>query len=385
MKARIVIDGSNVVVGGGCTFVLHLVPMLARLVPESRFLVLVRNPRIADEVEDPENLEIRQLPRVGPAGLLSFLAFSGRSVADDWKPDLWFSVSECTPEGLRCPAVACFQNPNVWTELRLGWPWTQRLRLMLLRRLAFRSVGRCEKIAFLSEDSRAWMGRAIGLPIEQQALLPCGVTLDEWQPATPNSGRHILSVSSVYRYKNYVRLIEAYAELARSRPDVPDLRIVGKPADAPYAQKMREARSRTGDLATRIHLDEWVTDEQLRRHFAEAAMFVFPSYLETFGIPLIEAMASGLPLVAGDIPIFREVAEGVALFADPHSTSALTAAMAEALTDSEARRERIARGFERAGSYSWDAAARELLEVFETVLESTSESKKSVPPTERGV
>lgn len=368
MNARIVIDGSNVVVGGGCTFVLHLAPMLARLAPGSQFRVLVRSPRVAAEVAQPDNLEIGRLPVVGPAGLLSFLAFSGRKIAAEWKPDLWFSVSECTPEGLNCPAVACFQNPNVWTDLKQGWPLLQRLRLATLRRLAFRSVGRCDKVAFLSEDSRSWMGRAIGLPLEQQALLPCGVTLDEWPAASPTSGKHILSVSSVYRYKNFVRLIEAYAELVVSRPDVPDLRIVGKPVDVSYAGKMQEARRRTGNLASRIHIDDWVTDEQLRSYYAEAAIFVFPSYLETFGIPLIEAMASRLPLVAGDIPIFREVAGEVALFADPHSTSALREAMGEALTDSEERRRRVDLGYERAATYSWDAAAAGLLELFEEVL-----------------
>jgi glycosyltransferase involved in cell wall biosynthesis len=364
---RIVVDASMVSVGGGCTFTSHLAPSLARQHPEARFLVLVRNSLLANAVPWLPNLEVRRLPPAGPARRLGFLAVEGRRIARAFRADLWFSVSESLPERLPCPSIACFQNPNLWTELRVPWPWSQRVRLVALRRAARRSARRAARVLFLSEDSRRWMGRATGTPEERRGVLPCGVEPDEWhlerRPPT-----HILSVGSAYPYKNQAKLIEAWALLAAAEPDAPELRIVGRGVDAATVRNLRAARAATGALAPKVHLHDWVSDAELRKLSAEAAMLVFPSYLETFGIPLLEAMAGGLPLVAADIPVFREVAGEAALYADPHSARDLAHAMRACLRDAAATRERVAAGLVRARRYTWEASARSLLDVFEAVL-----------------
>ena len=365
---RIIVDASMVAVGGGCTFASHLVPSLARQHPKAHFLVLLRNSRVADAMPGLPNVEVRKLPPVGPAGRLWFIALGGRRVASEWRPDLWFSVSETLPEGLHCPSIACFQNPNPWTDLDVPWPWVERLRLTALRLLALRSARRAARVVFLSKDSERWMGPATGTPEARRAIVHCGVELDEWPVERRSRGAHILSVGSVYPYKNYVKLVEAYALLAACDPDLPDLRIVGRGVDSASVRRMRAARAATGPLASKIYLEDWLSDEDLRSLFADAAMFVFPSYLETFGIPLLEAMASGLPVVASNIAVFREVAGEAAIYADPDSAFALADAMRSCLVDACATRERVARGFERARRYEWSTSARSLLDVFDEVL-----------------
>jgi glycosyltransferase involved in cell wall biosynthesis len=181
---------------------------------------------------------------------------------------------------------------------------------------------------------------------------------------------YILSVSSIYRYKNFVRLIEAYAELVERHLglDIPDLVIIGDDQDPAYARKMEAARAATGDLAAHIHIVGEVPYPEIAAWYRGAELSVFPSYLETFGHPLLEAMAAEVPLVAADIPVFREIAGDAAFYADPHRPEKLAEAMAAALLDASARETLVKRGRDRLREYGWDRSANRLLSLFENVL-----------------
>jgi glycosyltransferase involved in cell wall biosynthesis len=204
------------------------------------------------------------------------------------------------------------------------------------------------------------MGDALGVPPERRTVIHHGIDLSTWEaPAEhPHHGRpYILSVSSIYRYKNYVRLIQAWTELARRLPDAPDLLIIGDDQDTPYARQMEQARLAAGKLADRIHILGEVPYERVRGYYAGATMFAFASYLETFGHPLLEAMASGLPLVTSDRPVFREIAGDAALYADAYRPEEFTDAMERVLTSKEVRDSLVARGRERVTELSWDRSA----------------------------
>jgi glycosyltransferase involved in cell wall biosynthesis len=132
---------------------------------------------------------------------------------------------------------------------------------------------------------------------------------------------------------------------------------------------MHAAREATGDLAERIHIFGEVPYADIRRYYQEAALVVFPSYLETFGIPVIEALASEVPLVASDIPIFREIAGDAAFYADPYRPESIADAMQAALYSETAREELVKRGRERVRRFTWDRAAAQLMTVFESVID----------------
>ena len=349
---RIVIDGSMARSGGGFTYLVNMLPRLAETRPEDSIRVYLRSERIRDSLPRFENLEIVLLPE---AGLLERIRFTYREMprlVRAWDADLYYSVGEWAPVGLSCKSMAAFRNPNVFSDLPMEWPAKQKARLSLLRGIAGLTARACDRILFVSQDSADWIGDAMAMPERKRVAVPHGIDLSRWAPpAVPASreGGFILSVSSVYRYKNYVRLIEAYAELVRRQPATPDLVIIGDDQDPAYSARMREARERTGEIAERIHILGEVPYAEVRRYYAEASLFVFPSYLETFGHPLLESMASGLPLVAADIPVFRETAGDAAFYADPHDASALARAMETALFSPEcAARAREARPRARA-------------------------------------
>jgi len=372
--ARILIDATMARAGGGFTYLVNVIPRIARQSPDDRFLLLLRSDRIAASLPELPNLEVRVLPPVGLAGRMWFTAVEGARIASRWKADLYFSVAESVPLVSSRPRIASFRNPNPFRPIDPEYTRGERLRLRTLRLLAQLSARACDRILFVSEDSAHWIGDEIGLPEERRAVVHHGVDRFAWRTSGSHASMHprpyILSVSSIYRYKNFVRLIEAYAELVERHLhlDVPDLVIIGDDQEPAYTRKMEAARAATGDLAAHIQIVGEVPYREIAAWYRGAELSVFPSYLETFGHPLLEAMAAEVPLVAADIPVFREIAGDAAFYADPHRPGELAAAMAAALLNPAARETLVKRGRERLREFSWDATAKRLLSLFENVL-----------------
>ncbi len=126
---------------------------------------------------------------------------------------------------------------------------------------------------------------------------------------------------------------------------------------------MRAARDAAGPAGKRIRFIGAVPYQEILAHYRAADLFVFPSYLETFGHPLLEAMAADLPVVAADIPVFREIAGDGAIYADPHDASALASAMERVITQPDASRALRSRARLRLEEFGWDASAHTLLDV----------------------
>ena len=372
-EARVLIDGTMARSGGGLTYLVNVVSRIAQLAREDPFLLLVRSERIACAIPASENLTIDLLPPVGLAGRLGFALSGGARIAARWGADLYFSAGEGVPLHTGCPRIASFRNPNLFVPIDPEYAIGERIRLLALRALAKLSARLCDRILFVSEDSARWIGDSIGLPIARRAVVHHGIDVDRWRaaPRIPlHPSPYILSVSSIYRYKNFVRLIEAYALLAKRHPelDLPDLVIVGDDQDPPYARAMEAARAATGELAARIHVLGEVPYADVAAWYAGARLFVFPSFLETFGHPLLEAMAAETPLVAADLPVFREIAGGAALYADPFRVGDLADVIAQALEPTGAREARTRSGLERARRFSWDRTAARHLALFSRVL-----------------
>jgi glycosyltransferase involved in cell wall biosynthesis len=150
-----------------------------------------------------------------------------------------------------------------------------------LRDLARFSASVCDRILFVSQDSADWIGDSIGLAPEKRVVVHHGIDREAWSAASKppvHPWPYILSVSSIYRYKNFVKLIEAYALLAKRRRDVPDLMIVGDDQDPEYARKMEAARAATRSLAEHIHIRGEIPYSEIPSWYAGAELFVFPSY-----------------------------------------------------------------------------------------------------------
>jgi glycosyltransferase involved in cell wall biosynthesis len=163
---------------------------------------------------------------------------------------------------------------------------------------------------------------------------------------------YVLFTGNLDPRKNVTALVEAYARL-RDGGDRPEhLVLAGHPG---WSVDALEPRLRDPRLRGRVHRLGWVPEADLPALYAGARLFVFPSLLEGFGFPPLEAMASGVPVVASRGSSLGEHLEGAAELVDPRDVGALATAMRRLLTDEDLRRERIEAGLARAGRFRWDA------------------------------
>ena len=388
-NARILLDATRQQGGGAAySYLVDMIPELVRSAPGDEFLLFVRNPRLAEAMPDLPNLAIRTLPPVGIGGRLRFTYADGPRLAREWRADLYYSTGEDTPLHATCPTIGTCQNFNIYTPLPEPWPEqpefrgrgaaarmasSTSLRLRSLRSTARLSALTADRMVFVSQTASDCIGKVLGLPEARRAVVHHGIDLERWRPTgapAPLARPYILSVGSIYRYKNYVRLIEAYVELVRRRAGVPDLVLIGGVHDAEYADSMRVACNAAGAAASRIHFVEETPYAEVPRWYAGASMFVFPSLLETFGLPVLESMASGVPLVASDLPVFREIAADAALYADPYDSRSLATAMEEVLFRPDAAEVLVKRGHQRVRDFTWRDSVIKLLRVFrETIAE----------------
>ncbi|MGQ9584862.1 MAG: glycosyltransferase family 4 protein [Anaerolineae bacterium] len=192
--------------------------------------------------------------------------------------------------------------------------------------------------------------------------------LDEARHRLVLPARYILSVGTLEPRKNFEGLIRAYALLLQERPHLPHhLVVAGRPGW--LGQGTLRAVEETG-LAGRIHVRQNVEDEDLPALYSMADLFVFPSWYEGFGLPPLEAMACGVPVIASDRGSLPEVLGDAARYMAPEDLQGIARAIAE-LLDNSLERDRLAqRGLKQAGQFSWARSAEKLLAVYQQLAGS---------------
>ena len=161
-----------------------------------------------------------------------------------------------------------------------------------------------------------------------------------------------------------MRLIEAYSLLRQLHPEgkLPQLVLAGKRGWLDN-ETMRAAQR--DELSADIRFTGYVADEHLNALYSGAVCFVYPSYFEGFGLPILEAMKCGTPVVAGNRTSIPEVTGEAALLFDPFDVHSLVEALKQVLNDSEYRATLSAKGLQRANEFSWQRAARLTLAAYE--------------------
>lgn len=230
-------------------------------------------------------------------------------------------------------------------------PWQQRLYLGSVLGPALRQAAAVLVISETTRDDLLNCYPLAGLE-EKVTVLPLGVTSSE--PAGPLppglEPGYILAVGTVEPRKNYPRLLAAYRHL-RTRLDAPLLVIAGRPGWA-YGDTLRRIEAEPG-VRYLGHVDE----ATLSALYESAIALAFPSLYEGFGLPLLEAMAHGVPSVVSAVGALPGLADGAAILVDPEDVSSIEGGLERLLTDPALRERLAAEGRRRAANYSWSRAA----------------------------
>jgi glycosyltransferase involved in cell wall biosynthesis len=287
----------------------------------------------------------------------------GELVASSWKArrrgaDLVHSPATLGPLWTSMPTVVTIHDLLYWSHPEfMETPLYTRPVMWMEERAAANAA----HVITDSEASGDEIVKYLGFPRERLHVVPLAAEHPGAARAAGERDNLVLGSGARRPYKNWDRLIRA---LALVEEDIrPRLVITGGRGDDPLAPVVAE----TG-LQDWVELKGWVEDAELADLRARARAMAFPTLAEGFGLPVLEAMANGLPVIASDLPVLREVGGDAALWFDPLDLASIADALRTVATEPERLAALADAGLEQARQFSWERAARETLEVFRTAL-----------------
>jgi glycosyltransferase involved in cell wall biosynthesis len=279
-------------------------------------------------------------------------------------------VQFTAPPFTSCPVVVSIHDLS-FEHL----PHTFKRRSWMQLRLTVRRTARAAAhVITISEFTRRDLIETYGIKPERITVTPLAAA-PHFKPASLEEvarvrslygieDEYILAVGSIQPRKNLARLVKAYGDLRRRRAQakLPQLVLVGKKAWL-YGETLRAVEEH--GIGERTIFTGYVAETDLPALYTGAMCFVYPSYFEGFGLPPLEAMQCGTPVLTGDRTSLPEVVGDAGLLVNPFDEAALASAIARLIDEPSLRDELRARGLERATTFSWSETARRTLEVYE--------------------
>jgi len=278
--------------------------------------------------------------------------------------------------------ITFIENSNPYSTIGLPPPSKKYVRRMrLLRWMSDRALRQAAAVIFPTDRARKLI-TARSRVRAKQAVIPYGCDVARHQSIDPSDPPFLLLVSSVLPYKNVETALHAVAILKRYKLKIVGADVTQRVGAEAYLSKVQRLIEELG-LTDRVESHAALPVEELNKHYATAACLVMPSLEETFGIPLIEAMAHDCPVVAAKPPSdayfmpYKDICESAAEYFElvfkaggalkEEDSGDNCAKAIEQAMQPERRREMIADGRTRAAVYSWRAAAEKTLELLDTL------------------
>ncbi len=231
-------------------------------------------------------------------------------------------------------------------------------------RLVKTHVNRAAQVIVPSHHTANQVAGRLGVPVNAITICPNGAPA--WTPRHKRKEQgHLLFVGTSIPRKNIPVLIDAYEQLLQKQPDAPPLVLAGPSASESIDWQSALQRPK---LRNRVRCTGYLTKSELKRYYETACALLIPSLNEGFGIPALEAMTIGVPVVASDRGALPEVVGNAGLLVDPTDPSALAEAIDRVTRDQAFANVCVERGFQQASLYSWDASALALRQAYENAL-----------------
>ncbi|MGB5106147.1 MAG: glycosyltransferase family 1 protein [Candidatus Zixiibacteriota bacterium] len=369
------------ITGGGETFLVNLIARLARLDGDNEYLLLVTqanaslftngNPRFSHKVIMPNALA--RLRRIW---------FENRSLPRLLKRervDLFYSPFGTLPRSLPCKSAVTFQNllyidfakNTSYRGRTLASRLTVNLQALYYRMTTRSTLRRADKIWAVSNTTARALTDYYEVPAEKIEVIYEGVSYEQFNPGRgaeptvrPIDSRYLLMVSSLYPNKNIDKAISAFRKVVdRGLPH--QLVIVGN--------DWHQYRGQLEKLISKLRLNErvkfvgGVKHDEIPAYFKHADLFLMLSNVESFGLPVLEAMAAGVPVIISQRSSLPEIAGGAALTTDIQNVNHLADQMFRVLTDRSLAHNLRERGWSRARSFDWNETAARAIDLFNSI------------------
>jgi glycosyltransferase involved in cell wall biosynthesis len=353
--------------GGVKVYTQRLLRALLNLRSDHEFVFLYRNPALVGTYRGESGVEEVSLPA---GSVIGWDQVAVPAAVRSHGIDLLFNPKYSIPLRATCPAV--------WVCHGLDWyvmPWASRLVDRLSHRfLVPRYACRAAAILAVSEVTRRHVMQYLSVPPERVVTVYSGVDdvfrrpleesrLREIRAKYSLPARFLLYAGAIYPPKNFTRLVRAYARVGPGR-GIP-LVVAGGENRFLSEGELREPEAL--GIAEWVRWPGWVDQEDLAGFYALADALLLPSIFESCGLPVLEAMAAGCPVVTADRYGTKELAEGAAVLVDPESVESIASGIIRVLDESTLRSELIAAGRIRSRDFTWRRCATETLAVLERV------------------
>jgi len=377
---HVLVNALSARAGGGWTYLVNLLDELERDPRGIDFTFLV--PKNSSARLPSTRFELMEVD-YGPTILrIVYEQLRLPSVAKAY--DLLFCVADIAPRLKTVPTIAFLRNLNIYDRR-----FYDNLRLKSFEAFVRLGLVGLDRALAPSRAAADAIATVLGIPPDTVSVVPHGIDAIRFRDperSAVGSGvpNYVFIPAAVEKHKNLDVVVEALA----ARPDEALQAWIagGFETDPTYRDHLLDL-ARTRGVADRFRLLGPVDYERIPALYADSVALVFPSLLETFGHPLIEAMATGTPVVASDLPVFHEIGGGAGWYFDPMSGDALADTIDRVRSDAAERGRRVRLGRSRADEFSWKSSIDRLCEIFEEVVAhrdgSAAAAGRLPGPTER--
>ncbi len=372
------------VVGGTETYAMGLISGLKRLKSEHEFVLFLNRESSGLILNDAQNFRCVVCP-VNAASRRKRYFFEQvqlRQYVEKYGIDLLHSLGYTSPPFLQCQNVVSVPDLNFRAFGHL-MPLSRRLVLATFVR---QSVARSDKVITISEFSRQEILKAYRVPPEKVVVTHLGVDAEnlarDLKSGTVDNSMfsvdppYCVAFSSSYPNKNIARLIEAFQESKKGCKLEHKLVLIGHQAEVEEKGGNKQIVREREDIIWTGYVERQRVFDILKR----ADFLIFPSFYEGFGLPVLEAMAVGVPVVCSKAASLPEVAGDAAVFFDPFSVMDMSEQIVSVATNPHLREKLREKGFENLKRFSWRKTAAETIAVYEDILSK----KKTTSSAELG-
>ena len=380
MSHTIAIDARKIQDFGIGTYIRNLVKHLGELDEENRY-VLLTSPAGGDLLTDlPDNFSVG-VERAPGYSVRELLTLSWRHFR--LQPDLYHATHYVLPGMIPCPAVSTIHD-----IIHLLYPeyLPNRFAHIYAQRMIRRTLIRSARIITVSENTKRdlldffpvredkiqviynGVGEVFRKPLQSQDI-------DRWLRNLGVERPYMLFVGNPKPHKNLDNLVQAYARARKKQSFKAPLVCVGAREKAEF--KICQRAEQLG-IRDNVLLLGHVAEEALPALYQGADLFLYPTLYEGFGLPVVEAMASGVPVITSNTSSLKEIAEGYAYLVDPLDIEQMAEAIAHCFGDLERREQLAELGKRRAEEFVWRRTAEETLAVYRRVLGMPSAGSNGV-------